>query len=273
MAEDVTPSLPRGNNRYTQNLMINYAFDNYQYIITPRESEEIVARPFWDDVDDFINYMMEINFGEAIPGTSNVNLPSTIRVYTDDELNALDAGLVELPNTTRPGTHTNEVPGTTETNSTVIYNEESNTNYELHITNIDEDIFDEDLPRYTPTMLPPYSPYNSTEHLSDTSLEDQGERAPEYDTYEEHIPREVNLEEDIHEGGRLDDTTGSTPITKSWRRKEFRASILPSLYTFGSRIDEKLQKAKQKLARGIEVIAPRKAFSKVQKIKKRIRLR
>ncbi|OTA54199.1 hypothetical protein K449DRAFT_454546 [Hypoxylon sp. EC38] len=290
MAEDVTPpSLPHNNNRYSQILMINYAFDNYQYVITPRETEEIIAEPFWDDVDDFINYMMEINFGEAIPGTNNVNPPRTIRIYTDEELDAIDAELIELLNRARLGTHPNEDTGATETSSTVVYNGDSNTNYETHIIYTDEDDTDEDLPLYTPTMLPSYSPYNSTVNLPVVPLEDRGERAPEYSIHEENTLIGTNLEEDIpgedapgsngvveniiedlHEGGRLGDATRGTPMERFWSKG---ASRLSPLSNFSSQIDRKLQKAKQKLARGIEVITPRKALNTVQEIKKRIRQR
>ncbi|KAI1446587.1 hypothetical protein F5Y02DRAFT_416876 [Annulohypoxylon stygium] len=71
----------------TDRFMVNYAFRKYQYVLTPQEVHEIKTEPYWgQDVDVFCEYMLQVNFGEPIPGTSNVKLPSTLRIYTDEEV-------------------------------------------------------------------------------------------------------------------------------------------------------------------------------------------
>ncbi|KAI1091125.1 hypothetical protein F5B19DRAFT_460428 [Rostrohypoxylon terebratum] len=67
--------------------MVNYAFRKYQYVLTPQKVHEIKTEPYWgQDVDVFCDYMLQVNFGETIPGTSNVKLPKTLKVYTEEEV-------------------------------------------------------------------------------------------------------------------------------------------------------------------------------------------
>ncbi|KAK7986985.1 hypothetical protein PG988_001973 [Apiospora saccharicola] len=76
---------------YRRELMIEYALAEYSYVITEDEADEIFANPdWWEDVDAFVEYMQEVNFGTSIAGTTNVALPSTLRVYSDEELDAME---------------------------------------------------------------------------------------------------------------------------------------------------------------------------------------
>lgn len=78
---------------YRRELMIEYALAEYSYVITEDEADEIFANPhWWEDVDAFVEYMQEVNsFGTSIAGTTtNVALASTLRVYSDAELDAME---------------------------------------------------------------------------------------------------------------------------------------------------------------------------------------
>ncbi|KAI1458111.1 hypothetical protein F4805DRAFT_425528 [Annulohypoxylon moriforme] len=46
--------------------------------------------------------MIEVNFGESIPGTKNVKLPSTLKIYTTEEVDAMEAE-AKSPSTTNSG--------------------------------------------------------------------------------------------------------------------------------------------------------------------------
>ncbi|KAK7961640.1 uncharacterized protein PG986_002465 [Apiospora aurea] len=79
---------------YRRELMIEYALAEYDYVITPEDADEIFLKPhWWEDVDAFVQYMQDVNgFGNPITGSPNANvaLPSSIRVYTDEELDAME---------------------------------------------------------------------------------------------------------------------------------------------------------------------------------------
>ncbi|KAI2469623.1 hypothetical protein F4781DRAFT_393551 [Annulohypoxylon bovei var. microspora] len=81
-----------GSSHYLTNFMVDYALKNYQYVLTPQDIHEITTESYWNyDIDAFCSYMIQVNFGESIPGTNNVKLPSTLKVYTDEEVNAMEA--------------------------------------------------------------------------------------------------------------------------------------------------------------------------------------
>ncbi|KAK8073059.1 hypothetical protein PG996_006407 [Apiospora saccharicola] len=66
---------------YRRELMIEYALAEYSYVITEDEADEIFANPdWWEDVDAFVEYMQEVNFGTSIAGTTNVALPRDRRL-------------------------------------------------------------------------------------------------------------------------------------------------------------------------------------------------
>ncbi|KAK8064417.1 hypothetical protein PG994_007055 [Apiospora phragmitis] len=78
-------------DEYRRQLMMEYALAEYDYVITEAEADEIFLQPhWWEDVDEFVQYMKDVNFGTSIAGTANVALPSSLRVYTDAELDAME---------------------------------------------------------------------------------------------------------------------------------------------------------------------------------------
>ncbi|KAK6860638.1 hypothetical protein PG995_004274 [Apiospora arundinis] len=83
--------LLKSPDQYRRELMIEYAFAEYSYVITEEEADEIFFKPhWWRDVDAFVKYMQDVNFGTPVAGTTNVALPSTMRLYTDAELDAME---------------------------------------------------------------------------------------------------------------------------------------------------------------------------------------
>ncbi|KAK8133109.1 hypothetical protein PG999_001282 [Apiospora kogelbergensis] len=89
--ESRPPPQLKSPDQYRRELMIEYAFAAYAYVITEDEADEIFFQPnWWDDVDAFVRYMQDVNFGTPIPGTTNVQAPGSMRVYTDAELDAME---------------------------------------------------------------------------------------------------------------------------------------------------------------------------------------
>ncbi|KAI0177307.1 hypothetical protein BJ166DRAFT_619341 [Pestalotiopsis sp. NC0098] len=66
---------------YLTPLMTKYAYERYRYNLTPREVYEILFEGCWQSVDDFVQYMQN-----APPA------PESVRLYTFEELDAMDAG-------------------------------------------------------------------------------------------------------------------------------------------------------------------------------------
>jgi hypothetical protein len=74
-------------------MVIHYARTQYSYTITDEDVHEILYSGYWSDIDDFCSYMQQVNFGRALPGSTNVELPSTVTIYSDDELDDMDTRL------------------------------------------------------------------------------------------------------------------------------------------------------------------------------------
>lgn len=66
---------------YLTPLMTKYAYERYRYNLTPREVYEILFEGCWESVDDFVQYM------QNVPPA-----PEGVRLYTFEELDAMDAG-------------------------------------------------------------------------------------------------------------------------------------------------------------------------------------
>lgn len=92
-ATNFEPIHTGSEDEYRQTMIIAYAWKTYRYVITPQEAHEIIHGDLWEDVDDFVAYMWGADFGEVIPNTTNVKIPSIMRVYTSEELDLMDAGL------------------------------------------------------------------------------------------------------------------------------------------------------------------------------------
>ena len=78
-------------DEYRRELMIDYAWKAYQYVITPAEADEIIFEGLWEGVDDFVEYMWDANVGQAVSGTTNVE--HGMKVYSLEELDLMDAAL------------------------------------------------------------------------------------------------------------------------------------------------------------------------------------
>ncbi|KAI1097414.1 hypothetical protein F4804DRAFT_339215 [Jackrogersella minutella] len=272
--------------------MVNYALTNYQYVITPREVDEIAKGIYWDDVDSFCNYMMHVNFGEPISGINNVELPSTIRIYTDEELDAMDRGLA---GTARTDVHSPEELDATlmaptmscvEPNPYVISMLEEDLTLRTH----NEVKFDDEfLPIYSPEAVSTNSPSDLVDPLFGIYLVRWTDESLERDISEDHTPIratpeddgldvisgedsvEDHIKDDAHGASDAQGTTGDDCVVDDLLlREEFRTSGLFTLSTLSSRLGQKLQKAKQKLARGFEFLSPKKAISKIRGYKKRV---
>ncbi|KAI1654790.1 hypothetical protein F4813DRAFT_369361 [Daldinia decipiens] len=240
---------PANSDVYIKALMIDYAFSNYKYVMTPKEAEEILTKPYWDDVDAFCIYMIQANFGQPVSRTSNVRLPSAINIYTDEELNAMESGLVEL-SPPRNELNTSEELNVENTQSIMGNNQESHVRSmsqpDIRITEgdfeieseIEPEFESEYLPPYSPEILPAYTPFDITEIPSLISAEEA---------------REISSTEDIT---MLYDT-----IEGNHDETEMRGtSRLDFLYILSSRVNRTFQKVKQKLTRGFKTISPKKAL-------------
>lgn len=225
--------------------MIDYAFSRYQYVITPRECEEILTQSYWESVDAFCSYMIAANFGQSVPGTRNVKLPTTIRLYTDAELDAMENG-----HTVRP---IREEP---------IHNEESEATYFEDVPHVDitqdfeeteeVELDDECLTPYTPDIRPPYSLIDPMKSLSEISLEVQADipedDPPAYsvtvDTPEESAITDADPERATHDTCDVDSVEDALR-NDSIREAETEVSCtsrLALLRSLGSRAERKLRK-------------------------------
>ncbi|XXG95705.1 hypothetical protein Hte_001975 [Hypoxylon texense] len=282
MAAVFVPSQsPVGGGLERRNSIIDYAFSRYHYIITPREAEEIVNRSYWENVDAFCSYMIAANFGQPIPGTKNVELPSTITLYTDEEVDAI----AESSNTQRPFNDRpiiNDDSGAIEEDILVDQSYVEDAPHHTYITHedlefedvVDEAKFDDEyLPPYTPEILPPYSPYDPMNSSSQFSLVIQAEK-PEDDppaysdlfgTPEESAPSEVDAEttaKDICDSGKAKNAVRNDSI-ETGDREVYRTSTLGMLRRLGSGARHKLQKL-------AHAVSP-KTVIRIREIKKRIR--
>ncbi|KAI1406209.1 hypothetical protein F4819DRAFT_507751 [Hypoxylon fuscum] len=278
MAVAVAPSCPLGNDPYRQS-MIDYAFSTHNYALTPKEVDEIVTQSYWDSVDSFCIYMMQANFGQPIAGTSNVKLPSNMRIYTDEEVDAMDAELRGRPRETRTFDTYDDTDltvdqiqesGSLEFEAPSDFIEED---HELDEIDVAGEFEGEYLPIYIPDVLPPYAP-------SKISLELQAEIPPPYYS-EEYIPEEDapaedtlgNEYEEIIENAAAVDSVEDVVEDDSVKKGEPEACKTSRLAALHTIADQKLQKAKQKLARGFELISPNKVLGRARELKKRLHRR
>ncbi|KAI0844477.1 hypothetical protein F5Y00DRAFT_274016 [Daldinia vernicosa] len=284
MAIPVIPSRsPTNNVVYIRTLMIDYAYSNYKYVMTPKEAEEILTKPYWDDVDAFCSYstyhqespllplsgslrgqkfltdyyrMIQASFGQPVSSTSNVKLPSTINIYTDEELNAMESGLVELLpprnaelNVSEESSAENERPTMSDNQENLVRSiSQTATRINEGDLEIESEFEGEYLPRYTPEILPAYTPFGVTEIMSEDPLISTEEA------------RETNNTEDVPIYGTNERHYDET------RAQD--ASRLGILYTLRSRMNRKFQSAKQKLACSFKIVSAKKALKLTLAIKK-----
>lgn len=223
---------------YRRDLMIQYALTAYKYVITVTEADEIFSEPYWEDVDNFCAYMQEVNFGESIPDTTNVVLPSTMRIYTDEELDLMNAGtFVEDPDIrVEPTSFTLDACG-----------DDAETDYESDITHVDlgadailQRVDNEALPLYTD----PPPAYTVSDEVTANELV---ESTP--------IVTEVEVEVEVD---------GHVPTAVEVVDNDPKAVEQVFFRTLGARLDRKLLKMKQKLVRGFKSCSPRRVVDRAR---------
>lgn len=286
---------------YRQSLMIEYAYNTYQYVITPGEATEILEAPYWDDVDSFCQYMLEVNFGEAVPGASNVKLPSTMRIYTDEEI---EAGIFDDDDEDydenydddgddddddedeqRPSTREEQIvryeifasdyieDSNERADSAPVVVDISNDLLDFEGEVPDEGMFDgECLPTYTHELLPAYYSCYPVRQLPDilSALRDQAGDASGREagaTMQGDIPRNVVVEDayevtTLSSEGRDDDKSRDEETEAEIRRD----SRLDMMGKFRARVDRRWESVRSGLARGLKSISPKKALSRTREI-------
>ncbi|KAI0009594.1 hypothetical protein F4779DRAFT_617489 [Xylariaceae sp. FL0662B] len=271
---------PMGSEHYRRNLMIEYAFKTYRYVITAAEVEDILHEGLWEDVDMYVEYMMDANFGTPVPHTNNVKLPRTMRIYSAAELDAMAAGLV-VDDDDRPPLRPYADDGVVDAlpaahpggpgarDVVTIDGDEASSEPESEYE------YDEPLPLYDPDMLPRYSTLSYASRPPSTI-------APSID--------EVELALD-----ELDTTTAAAATTPadsvdlpsdapSMNEVEIEDGLAETEIdvvgddttkprSLGSRLNRKILKVKQKLARGLERVSLKRTLNRAVENRWKLHLR
>ncbi|KAM0811456.1 hypothetical protein AB5N19_11812 [Seiridium cardinale] len=218
--------------------MIRYAFSAHSYVITEKEADEIIHKEYWEDVDDFCEYMQAVNFGKPISGTTNVVLPSTLRIYTDEDLDLMDQGLfVEPPR---------DISDVESVVSNYFDYADQESDVESGATNphtelVDEEEYDEPLPLYVPRTREEEPPVS--------------EDPPAYVPPESELPPEVEVAPRIAE-------VEEEPVLSN---PEFTV-----LHNLVCRLDRKILEAKRKLAKDLKSISPKDIMKRARKVDSRM---
>ncbi|KAK9413390.1 hypothetical protein SUNI508_02589 [Seiridium unicorne] len=212
--------------------MVRYAFSAHSYVITEKEADEIIHKEYWEDVDDFCEYMQAVNFGEPISGTTNVVLPSTLRIYTDEDLDLMDQGLfVEPPR---------DISDVESVVSNYLDYADQESDVESGATNphielVDEEEYAEPLPLYVPRNPEEEPPLS--------------EDPPAYVPPEvEPAPRIAEVEEE--------------PFLN---KPKFTVS-----HNLICRLDRKILEAKRKLAKDLKSISPKDIMKRARKVREKL---
>ncbi|RYP39859.1 hypothetical protein DL767_001978 [Monosporascus sp. MG133] len=276
-------------DEYRRELMIQYAFATYRYLITDKEADEIIYEGLWRDVDDYVHYMWGANFGEIIPGTTNVRIPSTTRLYTSEEVDLMAAGLWDNARDcplTGPladlehASYDDEDDDLVEDYET---DEESNASTDDTDPEIFEQIEDVDceefLPIYTPNAPPSYSsgpvsdpPAYTEAETAEVGEDSEGEASAIFEdapAAEEANPVEVVPAAELTPSVKLEENIPSKEGTLA-PPEEIQDGVFSAL---GARLDRKLLKAKLTLVRGFNAITPRRILARAGKISMGLRRR
>ncbi|KAI0124142.1 hypothetical protein BJ170DRAFT_712143 [Xylariales sp. AK1849] len=238
MATTVVPSMAllqhqtKATDEYRRDLMIHYAFSAYSYVITPKEADKILYEGYWEDVDAFCEYMQNVNFGVGIPGTTNVVLPSTLRIYTDEDLDLMNAGLYVENRADTDSESLSSAVGAILDGDIDIESDAWGVEPEPELPGQNDD--DEPLPLYTPESPPGYV-------------------FPDFD-----LLREIELTFLVSE-------VGDVGTAEARLEDEPRESTAFS--KLGAQLGQKISKAKRKLARGLEAISPKSVLQRARKIR------
>lgn len=250
---------------YRCELMIAYAFQAFGYVITAKEVDEVINEGLWEDVDDFVEYMMEANFGAPVADTTNVKLPSTMRIYTSEELDLMDAGL--FVDEARSGDDEETLVGSEEDEEEeagdVENNEEVETDLESNPSTLlaeAEDVYEEDkeepLPLYSPDTRPTYP--------------DQPADDPPAYTLQEVLVEEAAVEEvavapipdatPVPVPAFAVETETTVPIVAV--HTESVAKVVGRKRAVFTRAGRKILVVKRTVARRLKVLSPKRLFRK-----------
>ncbi|KAK7749095.1 hypothetical protein SLS62_008490 [Diatrype stigma] len=239
------PIQVRSADEHRRQVLIRYAWDIYGYIITSQEADEILNEGLWDDVDQFIRYMWDANFGEATPDSTNVKLPGAVQVYGLEQLGLARA--VSEPSGDSDGDDTDE--GDDEDGISLASTSSLTlTGYEMF-----EDAELGWLPVYTADSPPSYAscaPLDPPEYTLAVAVEATGEGEDATSTVEITPvlePTSPDKEEGAIPGGE------KIPCASDEKSTGVFASM-------GARMDRKILKAKRGVARRLKAISPRRAF-------------
>ncbi|KAI1769365.1 hypothetical protein GGR53DRAFT_474043 [Hypoxylon sp. FL1150] len=263
---------PVGSNLDRQNQMIEYAFSRYQYVITPRECEEILTQSYWESVDAFCCYMMAANFGQSIHGTRNVKLPTTLRLYTDAELDAMEQGshivrpAAEAPTSTvdLEVTRLEDAPRADITEADLEVEEREET-----------ELDDECLPPYTPDTRPPYSLVDPMKAISEISLETQADipedDPPAYTPAVADTPEDSAITEIDPDSAVPDTCCNISSVRDALRNDSIKEAETEVCRTPRLALRSLGARAEQKLRRFTRAALPKKTVFRAREIKKKIR--
>ncbi|RYP68589.1 hypothetical protein DL771_006561 [Monosporascus sp. 5C6A] len=288
-------------DEYRRKLMIQYSFAAYRYLITDKEADEIIYEGLWRDVDDYVHYMWDANIGEIIPGTTNVKLPSTRRLYTSEEVDLMAAGLWDNARDcplAGPLADIEHASSDDEDNDLVEdyeTDEESNaftddTDPEM-FGQIEDGDCEEFLPLYTPHAPPPYSPAPVSEppayteaETAEVDEESEGEVSATFEdaltldddaavkdapAAEKASPGEVVPAAELTLSAKLEENIPSEEEILA-PLEEVQDGVFSAL---GARLDRKLMKAKRALGRGLKAISLRCILARAGKVSMGLRQR
>lgn len=238
------PIQVRSADEYRCEMIIRYAWNVYGYIITLQEADEIINEGLWDDVDQFVEYMRDVNFGEATPDSTNVKLPIAVQVYGLEELDLMRG---PEPSGDSDGDdsddeHVEDGISLASTSSLALTGCEMLEDGELGW-----------LPVYTADSPPPYAscaPLDPPEYSLAVAVEvtAAGEEATPTVEFTPVVEPTTPAEaEEVLPGGEKIDCASDEKST----------GIFASM---GARIDRKILKAKRGVARRLKAISPRRAF-------------
>ncbi len=240
------PARMKSADEYRRELMIDYAFKAFRYVITPQEADEVVEEGLWEDVDDFVQYMCDANFGEPVPDTANVTLPGTMRIYSSKELDLMDAGLF-VGDEDEDEDEDWEVEKDLASDASAIVPEHD-----------DDDEVEEEEDK---DILPPYTADIPPSYVSLSSLD-----PPTY------APSEaIEAAEEEHEIAPVIEPAPAVEITPVMEAEDIVASETETvcvprkerrgvLSTLGSRLDRKILATRRRVVRGFKAISPRRLF-------------
>ncbi|RYP57393.1 hypothetical protein DL769_009512 [Monosporascus sp. CRB-8-3] len=279
------PPQSKSADEYRRELMIQYAFAAYWYLITDKEADEIIYEGLWRDVDDYVHYMWDANFGETIPGTTNVKTPTTRRLYTSEEVDLMAADL--------------EHASSDDENDDLVEYYETNEESNASTDGTDPELFEqiehggceEFLPLYTPNAPPSYDsgpvsdpPTYTEAEMAEVSEDSEGEVTAIFEdaltlhddaavedvpAAKEASPVEVVPAAELTPSVKLEENVPSEEETPA-PLEEVRDGVFSAL---GARLDRKVLKTKRMLARGLKAISPRRILARAGKVPMRLRRR